>query len=106
MGVLSTAVANLDAQLHGDLETALHLAAESESDALAMVEILLSRGRPELHVDRRGRSPMHYAALAGHGRVVRVLLAYGSDVFEAEQRRSDGDAAWALGVLVNQPDFS
>jgi ankyrin repeat protein len=55
-------------------------AACDEDVVLAQLERLLSRGAtPDAREERRGFGPLHFAALHGLGKAVRVLLAAGAD---------------------------
>jgi hypothetical protein len=75
--------------------SALHLAHGS----YACTKVLLEAGANAGARDGYGRTPLHWAADAGHADVVRLLVGAGADMSAASD-----DATTALGAVVALPE--
>lgn len=60
-------------------QTPLMLAAQADVNALAVTELLLTRGAKVNEVDRYGNTALIYAAQVGNLDVVKALVAHGAD---------------------------
>jgi ankyrin repeat protein len=49
--------------------------------------------------DESGATPIHYAALNGHRRIVRLLIERGADVNTTDSRHGATPAGWAIEYL-------
>lgn len=58
---------------------------EAEDARAALLKLLLQRGAAVDGRDGFGKTPLHYAAMRGHGRAASVLLEAGADVNAADQ---------------------
>ncbi|KAL8919926.1 MAG: hypothetical protein Q9172_004719 [Xanthocarpia lactea] len=73
--------------LGGDGESLLHLAAGSKTRVKALLDHPKLRFNPGFDVnvrDRRGRTPLHYAAVACNADVMELLIQYGADVLATD----------------------
>jgi ankyrin repeat protein len=70
---------------------------KTEAQAIATIELLMSRGADVHAVDSRGRNAVHGAALQGYNEVIRFLASQGLDL-EAQDERGFTPLDTALGL--------
>ena len=67
------------------------------------MRILLAQGAELNATNRRGRTPLHWAALHGHQETVRVLIDAGADV---NARTVSGDTALSVALFRGHRDVA
>lgn len=82
-----------------DHDTALAVACATghEND----VERLVLDGA-NIEYDMKGYTPLIFAAMAGHGKIAKILLDHGANI---EAQSDDKDTALSLAVLVNMKSW-
>ena len=95
----TTLVALLDAGASADLSVACASGDDSRVDFLLTEDPAIA-GR----LDSGRRSPLMYAARAGHLEIVRSLLDHGADASQPEELASEGHALW-MACAIGRSDL-